>query len=173
MGAEDRATARSELARRLAELVERTGSRTVTCFASLPDEPDTGGFLEWADAHGVAVLLPVTRPNGALEWVLSGGGFVSGPLGIPEPVGTPVDPAEVAAVDLMLIPACAVDRDGVRLGWGGGYFDRLLGGLDSRPPVYAVVFEEDLVPRLPREAHDVPVDGVVTPEGARRFDQGV
>jgi 5-formyltetrahydrofolate cyclo-ligase len=169
MSDEDRASARSELTRRLVELVERAGARSVTCFASLPDEPDTGGFLEWASAHDVAVLLPVTRPNGAMNWVLSGEGFVAGPLGIPEPVGPPVHPTALAGVDLMLIPACAVDRSGVRLGWGGGYFDRFLGGLVPRPPVYAVVFEEDLVPELPREAHDVPVVGVVTPGGTRRL----
>lgn len=169
MSDEDRASARAALTRRLVELVERTGARSVTCFASLPDEPDTGGFLEWSSTREVAVLLPVTRPGGALEWVRHGGGFASGPLGIPEPIGAPADPAEVAGLDLMLIPACAVDRNGVRLGWGGGYFDRFLVGLETRPPVYAVVFDEDLVPRLPRESHDVPVEGVITPSGVRRF----
>ncbi|QBE49516.1 5-formyltetrahydrofolate cyclo-ligase [Leucobacter triazinivorans] len=165
----DRAAAAAALTTRLVDLVERSGARTVTGFASLPDEPDTGGFLAWAATHDVAVLLPVVRPSGQLDWVPSTGRLAPGPLGIPEPLGDPVDADALARVDLMLIPACAVDRRGVRLGWGGGYFDRLLGGLAPRPPVYAVVFDEDLLPRLPREAHDVPVDGVVTPSGVRRL----
>lgn len=166
---EDRLRARDGLALRLSELVTAAGARTVTCYAALPDEPDTGGFLEWAAAQDLSVLLPATRPNGAMDWIRAGGGFASGPLGIPEPIGTPATPAELAGIDLMLVPACAVDRSGTRLGWGGGYFDRFLARLDPRPPVHAVVFDEDLLPRLPREIHDVPVDGAVTPERLLRF----
>lgn len=169
---EDLAVARAGLTRRLIELVESSGARLVTCYASLPDEPGTAGFIEWAEDRGVAVLLPATRPGASMEWIRPGGGFISGPFGIPEPVGTPATPAELAGIDLMLIPACAIDRRGVRLGWGGGYFDRYLARLDPRPPIYAVVFDDDILPELPREPHDVPVDGAVTPSAIHRFRAG-
>jgi 5,10-methenyltetrahydrofolate synthetase len=72
-------------------------------------------------------------------------------------------------VDVVICPAAAVDETGTRLGWGGGYYDRFLTDLPAGIPVFALVFDDDVVADLPREAHDVPVTGVVTPSGWRRF----
>ena len=80
-----------------------------------------------------------------------------------------LSPLAINDVGLILVPAAAVDRSGVRMGWGRGYFDKTLGSMSSRPPVFAVVFDDELVDELPREAHDAPVDGVVTPSGITRF----
>jgi len=63
----------------------------------------------------------------------------------------------------MVIPAAAVDHHGTRLGWGRGYFDKTLGSMENRPPVYAVIFDSELVEEVPRDVHDQPVTGVVTP----------
>lgn len=166
---EARAAARDGLTRRLIELCEERDPRSLTCYVAVPGEPDTSRFLTWAEERGVELFLPATRPGGAMDWIRPSGVFAEGSLGIPEPVGPPAAPAEVAGADLMLIPACAVDRRGVRLGWGGGYFDRFLERIHPRPPVYAVVFDDDLLPALPREPHDEPVDGVVTPSVVRSF----
>ncbi|MFT4233116.1 MAG: 5-formyltetrahydrofolate cyclo-ligase [Leucobacter sp.] len=172
MGERDRAAARDGLTRQLIGLVEAHGARSLTCYASIPGEPDTSAFLAWAAERGIEVLLPVTRPGGAMDWVRAGGGFSEGPFGIPQPLGEPADPARLARLDLVLAPACAVDRSGTRLGWGGGYFDRFLAGLAHRPPVHALVHEAEFVAELPRETHDVPVAGVVTPERAVRIPRG-
>jgi len=65
--------------------------------------------------------------------------------------------------------AAAVDRTGMRMGWGRGYFDKTLGSMENCPPVYAVIFDDELVDVVPRERHDMPVDGVVTPGGIVTF----
>ncbi len=51
----------------------------------------------------------------------------------------------------------------MRLGWGRGYFDKTIGSMERCPPVYAVIFDDELVPAVPRDVHDQPVTGVVTP----------
>jgi 5-formyltetrahydrofolate cyclo-ligase len=66
-------------------------------------------------------------------------------------------------VDLMIIPAAAVDSTGMRLGWGRGYFDKTIGSMEKCPPVYAVIYDSEVLESLPREVHDQPVTGIVTP----------
>ena len=90
-------------------------------------------------------------------------------LGMPVPLGGIVPPIMVNEVGLMLVPAAACDTGGMRMGWGRGYFDKTLGSMDNRPPVFAVLFDDEIVDALPHEPHDQPVDGVVTPGGIRRF----
>ena len=65
-------------------------------------------------------------------------------------------------LDAVLVPAAAVDRDGNRLGWGKGYYDRFLQSVDGSPLVVAVVFDSDIVSSVPIEPHDVPVNAIVT-----------
>lgn len=163
----DRSKAREALAERLVELVLGRGARTVSCFLPTPSEPDTSGFLAWAADHGVEVLLPVSSPGNRLEWVRSHGAEAEpGAHGIRKPLGERLPETAVGAVDLMLIPACAVDARGFRLGWGRGYYDRCLAALESPPPVFAVVFDDEVLPRVPTEPHDMPVTGYVSPSGA-------
>jgi 5-formyltetrahydrofolate cyclo-ligase len=64
----------------------------------------------------------------------------------------------------MLVPAASVDVHGMRLGWGKGYFDKIIGSMGKCPLVFAVLFDDELVDEVPRERHDEPVDGVVTPK---------
>jgi 5-formyltetrahydrofolate cyclo-ligase len=80
--------------------------------------------------------------------------------GIPEPDGL-ADPRP--RFDVVLVPALAVDRLGIRLGQGGGFYDRFLAAVDPRPEVVAVVHDEDLIERVTTEPHDQPVDAAVTP----------
>ena len=173
MTASERAEAKEGLTRELIGLAERFGARSVGCFLSTADEPDTGPFLDWAAARGIEVLLPISQPDRTLRWAAHGGADpIPGLHGIPEPPGERLPASVVAGVDLMLIPACAVDVHGTRLGWGLGYYDRCLAALPQRPPVYAVVFDADLLPAIPRDPHDVPIDGAVTPGGVLGFSAG-
>ncbi len=158
------------LTSQLAEAVIARGARSVSCYLPVAGEPDTTGFIAWAHEQGVEVLLPSSRPDGLLDWIRANGdATVPGAFGIPEPVGEALPPHAVSDVDLMFIPACAVDRRGVRLGWGRGFFDRALGAMPLRPPVFAVVHDSELLDELPHEPHDVPVTGVVTPERVLLF----
>lgn len=88
---------------------------------------------------------------------------------MPVPTSDIVAPIAINDVGLILVPAAAVDGTGMRMGWGRGYFDKTLGSMDRRPPVFAVLFDDEVLDELPREKHDQPVDGVVTPSGTRRF----
>lgn len=169
---DDRAAAKTGITEQLITLCEGRRPTSVSCFVSVAGEPDTSGFIAWAEEQGIEVFLPVTRADGLMDWVVpSGDGFVQGPFGIPEPLGEAVSPMAIGEVGLMIIPACSVARDGVRLGWGGGYFDKTLGSMDKRPPVFAVVFEDEFVDSLPSDVHDMPVTGVVTPERIEYLDR--
>lgn len=168
---EARDAIRDRLADRLAGLVAELGARRVTCFLPVAGEPDTSGFLERARADGVEVLLPISLADAHLDWALDSadGAAATGRHGIAEPTGPRLSPDAIGTADLLLIPACAVDERGIRLGWGMGYYDRALPRRAPGAPVFAVVHEDELLADLPAEPHDVPVDGVVTPERVRRF----
>src|SRR5918995_1555428 len=146
-------------------LVDARGARSVSCFLSTTTEPGTREFVEAAVRRGIRVLLPVTRADGLLDWSVAqpGGDIAEGLFGLPEPVGELLGPIAVNDVDLMIIPAAAIDRSGMRLGWGRGYFDKTIGSMERCPPVYAVIFDSELLDRVPRDVHDQPVTGVVTP----------
>jgi len=161
---------RASITAHLRQLVQDFSAASVTCFLSLPDEPDTSEFLAWAREQNLRVLLPRTRDDGLLDWtVFSGAPPEIGVLGIPEAPGERLPPEVLNTVDLALIPACAVDTRGIRLGWGRGFFDKTLDSLNTQPPLFALVFDEDIFPALPNSAHDYPVDGAVTPGGVIRF----
>ena len=116
------------------------------------------------------VLLPVSREDGLLDWTTGDGETeTEGLYGMPEAVGELLGPIAINDVDLILVPAAAVDATGMRMGWGRGYFDKTLGSMEKCPPVYAVVFDAELVSEVPRERHDQPVDGAVTPTRIVQF----
>jgi len=160
-----REEAASGIAGQLDALVDALGARSVSCFLSTTTEPGTRAFVRAAVARGIRVLLPITRADGLLDWAVADGSddIGVGLYGLPEPTGEVLGPIAVNDVDLMIIPAAAVDRRGTRLGWGRGYFDKTIGSMEKCPPVYAVIYDSELVDEVPRELHDQPVTGVVTP----------
>ncbi|MFF2634342.1 5-formyltetrahydrofolate cyclo-ligase [Microbacterium sp. NPDC058021] len=160
-----RTTAEEGVHRQLDALVARTGARSLSCFLSTPTEPGTRSFVNAAVERGIRVLLPVTRTDGLLDWAVAtpDGDVTDGLFGLPEPVGELLGPIAVNDVDLLVIPAAAVDHRGMRLGWGRGYFDKTLGSMERCPPVYAVIYDSELIDEVPRDVHDQPVSGVVTP----------
>ncbi|MDZ8171992.1 5-formyltetrahydrofolate cyclo-ligase [Microbacterium xanthum] len=158
-------SAADQLHARLDELVARHDVAAISCFLSTPFEPSTRAFVEGAVARGIRVLLPVTRADGLLDWAVptEDGDISEGLFGLPEPVGELLGPIAVGDVDLMIVPAAAVDRTGMRLGWGRGYFDKTIGSMEGCPPVYAVVYDSEVLDEVPADLHDQPVTGAVTP----------
>ena len=146
-------------------LTERFGVRSMSCFLSTTTEPGTREFVDAAVARGIRVLLPITRADGLLDWSVAvpGADITEGLFGMPEPEGELLGPIAVGDVDLLVIPAAAVGRDGMRLGWGRGYFDKTLGSMEGCPPVYAVIFDSEILDEVPSDVHDQPVTGIVTP----------
>nr|WP_314845026.1 5-formyltetrahydrofolate cyclo-ligase [uncultured Microbacterium sp.] len=160
-----RESAAAALTARLDELVASLDARSVSCFLSTTTEPGTREFVAGAVRRGIRVLLPITRADGLLDWAVAteDGDIADGLYGLPEPTGEVLGPIAVNDVDLMIIPAAAVDRSGMRMGWGRGYFDKTIGSMEKCPPVYAVIYDSEVLDALPSEVHDQPVTGVVTP----------
>jgi 5-formyltetrahydrofolate cyclo-ligase len=170
MSETERQSATESITKNLIELTKNLGARSVTGYLSMPTEPNTRPFLNWAHENGIHLLLPISREDGLLDWTTADGeSETQNPSGLPEPVGELLGPIAINDVDLILVPAAAVGADGLRMGWGRGYFDRTLGSMEKCPPVYAVIFDGELVDQVPREKHDQPVDGAVTPTRIIRF----
>jgi len=164
MPAHERELAAEGFTARLEELIGSTGAESISCYLSMPTEPNTRPFVNWAEARGIRVLFPVTREDGLLDWTVGEEETEElGLHGVPEAVGELLGPMAINDVDLILVPAAAVDATGMRLGWGRGYFDKTLGSMGKCPPVYAVIYDSEFLERVPREVHDQPVNGVVTP----------
>lgn len=155
----------------LIDLASDLNVQSLAAYLPTQDEPNVRPFLAWAGEQGIRVLLPVSRDDGLLDWAISGDAEQEGLYGMPEPVGELLGPIAINDVDLIVVPAAAVDRTGMRMGWGRGYFDRMLGSMERCPPVYAVIFDSELVDAVPTELHDKGVNGVVTPEGITNFTE--
>src|SRR5690606_4749450 len=81
----------------------------------------------------------------------------------------PSDLAPRAVPDLILVPLLGFDGKGTRLGYGGGYYDRTIAALEKKPRLVGLAYAAQEFDEIPREAHDVPLDAVVTEEGVRFF----
>jgi 5-formyltetrahydrofolate cyclo-ligase len=82
----------------------------------------------------------------------------------------PSDLAPRAEPDLILMPLLGYDRTGTRLGYGGGYYDRTLAAMTKRPMLVGLAFSAQALDHIPREAHDIPLDAVVTESGVEFFE---
>lgn len=166
----ERDVATADLTRQLVALTSALGPRALSCYLATRDEPETRPFMNWAVEQGIRVLLPISRDDGLLDWApYDNSDETLDIIGMPVPTTELLGPIAVNDVGLLLVPAAAVDRSGMRLGWGRGYFDKTLGSMDRRPPVFAVVYDTEVLDELPSEPHDQGVDGVVTPSGIQRF----
>ncbi|MEN8655791.1 5-formyltetrahydrofolate cyclo-ligase [Streptomyces sp. 21So2-11] len=162
------------LARRAMGLPELVDARTVAAYVSIGREPGTHALLDALRARGVRVLLPVLLPDNDLDWAEYEGAdlLVRARLGLLEPGGARLGVHAVLAADAVLLPGLAVDSHGMRLGRGGGSYDRVLARLDEvgvTPYLVVLLYDNEVVARVPKEPHDHPVHAVVTPGGVRRF----
>ncbi|OMI39651.1 ligase [Streptomyces sparsogenes DSM 40356] len=174
MTADDIADARASLACRALELPELAGAGTVAAYVSVGREPGTHDLREALRARGVRVLLPVLLEDNDLDW-----GRDEGPerlaragRGLLEPEGPRLGPEAVTGADVVLLPGLAVDRRGVRLGRGGGSYDRVLARLERagvRPALVVLLYDGEVLDEVPGEAHDRPVHAAVTPSAVHRF----
>jgi 5-formyltetrahydrofolate cyclo-ligase len=138
---------------------------TVCAYVPVGTEPGSVAMLDALRAAGRRVLLPIVTGKEPLDWGVYFGAdsLVPGPFGLREPSGLRLGRGAVANADAVLIPALAVDHQGVRLGRGAGHYDRSLGGVTA--PRIAIVRAEEFVDRLPAEPHDVLMTAVLTPSG--------
>ncbi|MGW2641229.1 5-formyltetrahydrofolate cyclo-ligase [Streptomyces sp. NPDC001348] len=160
------------------ELTELAHARVVAAYVSVGGEPGTLALLDALRARGVRVLLPVLLPDNDLDWgVYRGPDSLAGVrhggrMTLLEPAGERLGPDAVTAVDAVLLPGLAVDARGMRLGRGGGSYDRVLERLErsgADPALVVLLYDREVVERVPEEPHDRPVHAAVTPSGVRRF----
>lgn len=143
--------------------VEMAG--TVAAYVSIGTEPDTRGLLFALWKRGTYVLLPRLLPDGDLDWASYEGpdSLVPGPRGCPEPSEPPRGPGAVASADVVLVPALAADRTGMRLGRGAGSYDRALARVGPAILTVALLYDQELLQTVPAEPHDQRVRAAVTP----------
>lgn len=164
-----------ENARAIAEILlgspEVTRAATVAAYVSVGTEPGTGPLLEALRAVGKRVVLPVLLPDGDLDWAEYDGpsGLLPARRGLLEPAGRRLGPDAVATADVVLVPALACDAHGTRLGRGGGSYDRALGRVPAGTFVCALLYDGELLDRVPSDTHDRPVTAAVTPLGLTRL----
>ncbi|WP_437019266.1 5-formyltetrahydrofolate cyclo-ligase [Streptomyces sp. enrichment culture] len=181
MTADDLRETSAALAGRALELPELARAGTVAAYVSVGSEPGTLALLDALRARGVRVLLPALLPDNDLDWgVYEGEGSLArvqhgGRMALFEPAGERLGPDAVTTADAVLLPGLAVDARGMRLGRGGGSYDRVLARLEragAYPALVVLLYDSEVVGRVPAEPHDRPVDAVVTPAGVRRLRLG-
>ncbi|MGW0533485.1 5-formyltetrahydrofolate cyclo-ligase [Streptomyces sp. NPDC003032] len=175
---DDAEKAAAVLAEHALELDELAGARTVAAYVSVGSEPGTRVLLDALHTRGTRVLLPVLLADNDLDWAAyDGEGSLvrvrhPGKIELLEPAGARLGPEAVLEADAVLLPGLAVDARGTRLGRGGGSYDRVLARLEragADPALVVLLYDSEVVARVPAEAHDHPVHAVVTPSGVHRF----
>ena len=142
---------------------------TVCAYVPVGSEPGSPALLDALAGLGTRVLLPVAREDETglpqpLQWgEYRAGDLVEARFGLREPAPPWLGVEAIAAASVVLVPALAVDLAGVRLGRGAGFYDRSLGLAQRSARLIAVVRDDELVERLPGEAHDVPMTHALTP----------
>ena len=131
--AKDRAVRSAAIAAHFATLPEAQAAQTLLCFVTFGSEVDTAPIIDWALTQDKTVAAP----------------RIDLPLMAPEDF------------DLVLMPGLAFCADGGRVGYGGGFYDNYLAQTANALRI-ALAFELQLVDKLPRETHDLPVHVIVT-----------
>ncbi len=90
--------------------------------------------------------------------------LVKGYMGIPEPPENSESLRTLSEIDLVLMPGAAFDINGGRLGYGKGYYDKMLSTGGAMPPFIALAYEEQIVDYIPVRPHDIGVDAIITDE---------
>jgi 5-formyltetrahydrofolate cyclo-ligase len=161
----------SAIAAHLLDTEEVRRAATVAAYISVTNEPGTGPLIEELHALGRRVILPVLLPNNDLDWATYTGpdDLVPAGRGLLEPASPRLGVEAIATADVVLCPGLAVDRSGMRLGRGGGSYDRALGRVPVGTFVCTLLYDGELVDQVPADAHDRRVSAAVTPKGVTRF----
>lgn len=159
-----------EIARHLLTSEPVRRAATVAAYVSVNGEPGTGPLLDGLRAAGKRVVLPVTLPDLDLDWAVYTGPDDLAPAryGLLEPTGDRLGVDAIGTADVVLVPALAVSPTGVRLGRGGGCYDRALGRVPVGTFTCALLYDEEVGVDVPVEPHDRPVLAAATPTGIRR-----
>jgi len=153
-----------DLAQRLLTMPELAVARVVLAYNATPEEIDPAPAIERLRACGATIAFPRIEAPGVLgvHVVDPEDRLMPGPFGLTEPAAdTPrIEPGEVDAV---IVPGVAFDERCWRLGYGGGYYDRLLPLLRENCMRIGICYDEQVLETIPAHEHDVRLHAVVTP----------
>jgi len=156
--------------------------KSMMIYVPFRSELDTRPLVEWAWQEGIRVIVPRSIPeNRALELyeIRSWDELSPGAYGIMEPDPKRLSKYTAIPPDILWVPGLAFDRAGGRLGYGGGYYDRLSGVIEhgsrteaaedrGKPWWIGLGYDIQLVDRVPMDEHDRHLDGVITEKGYYR-----
>ncbi len=157
------------LAARVLDLTEVRRAGTVAAYVSRGTEPGTSALLDALRAQGKRVLLPIVLPDLDLDWAVHTGDLVPARMGLLEPAGEGVGRDAIAWADVVLVPGLGVDGSGMRIGRGGGCYDRALGRVPVGTPTIVLLYDDEVLDQVPAEPHDRAVTAVATPTRLLRF----
>ncbi len=168
MRAQRRAMTATEIDTKSAAITEKLFSlecigkaKTVCMFLSAFNEPDTIPIAKklWQKQCKVVVPISNTKTNTiSLSYIDSLGDLCEGAYGILEP--PVIKNADTGDIDTVLIPGLAFDRDGGRMGFGKGYYDRFL--INTNAIKIGLCYDFQLLDNIPKESHDIPVNYIIT-----------
>jgi 5-formyltetrahydrofolate cyclo-ligase len=161
-----RAEASASIAARAAPLIAALSPRRLAAYVAMRSEADPLPLVEAAHLMGIEIGLPVIAPGATLHFRR----YEPGHTLLPGGFGTmvPVEDAPIVEPDLVIVPVVGFDREGTRLGYGKGHYDRAIAALRAsgrRPPLVGIAFSVQEVSAIPHEPHDVRLDLIVTENG--------
>lgn len=142
-------------------------AKSILMYVSFRSEVDTISHLDDILKLGKKLIVPLVDSNNkslTLYEIRSDAELAPGYMGIPEPAVGKERIVTLKEIDLVVIPGTGFDPEGNRLGYGGGYYDRLLAGTEKHIPTIALSFEEQMTDVIPAESHDIKMDTIITAE---------
>lgn len=165
----ERAEVGAGLARVLLGVEEVRRAASLAAYVAVGSEPGTGALLDALAAAGKRVLLPVLLPDLDLDWAVHTGELTSATRGLLEPPGPRLGPEAIATPDVVLVPGLAVSPTGMRLGRGGGSYDRALARVPVGTFTCVLLHDQEVGIDVPAAPHDRPVTAAATPTRLLRF----
>lgn len=146
-------------------------SATVAAYVSIGTEPGTTLLLDELLAVGKRVILPTLLPDNDLDWAAYTGptSLTRAGRGLLQPLGATLGVDAVATADTVLVPGLGVSPTGMRLGRGGGSYDRALARVPVGTFTCVLLYDDEVGVEVPAEGHDRRVTAAVSPAGIVRF----
>ena len=145
---------------------------TVSSFVTFGAEIQTNAINHWILDQGKRLVLPYISPTEkkmTFYEIRNLDELVLNDFGILEPCPTIHSIVDYTKIDFVITPGVAFSKDGFRLGYGGGFYDRFFSELKKTIPKIGIAFDCQLVDELPVASYDMPIDALITEKGIRHF----